>query len=106
MYARKLTMKLKANSAPEFARIVENEVLPLLRKQQGFLDQITFLVVPERKEALAISFWESKEDFEAYSRAGFPEVLKTLAKLVEGTPEAETLELSSSTFHKLAAKGA
>lgn len=106
MYTRKLTMKLKANSAPEFAGIVENEILPLLRKQQGFLDQITFLVAPERKEALAISFWETKENFEAYNRTGFPDVLKALAKVVEGTPEAGTLELSSSTFHKLAAKGA
>jgi hypothetical protein len=99
-------MKLKANSAPEFARLVENEILPLLRKQQGFLDQITFFVPPERKQALAISFWETKENFESYNRTGFPDVLKILAKVVEGTPEAETLELSSSTFHKLAAKGA
>ena len=106
MYTRKLTMKLKGNSAPEFASLVENEILPLLRRQQGFLDQITFFVAPERKEALAISFWETKENFEAYNRTGFPDVLKTLAKVVEGTPEAETLELSSSTFHKLAAKGA
>lgn len=106
MYTRKLTMKLKANSGPEFARIVENEVFPLLHKQQGFLDQITFFVGPERKEALAISFWETKENVEAYNRMGFPEVLKSLAKVVEGTPEAETLELCSSTFRKLAAKGA
>jgi heme-degrading monooxygenase HmoA len=98
-------MKLKANSAPEFARVIENEILPLLRKQHGFRDEITF-VAPERSEAVAISFWETKENAEAYNRTGYPEILKTLAKVVVGTPKVETFELSSSTLHKLAAKGA
>ena len=105
MYTRNVAMKLKANSAPEFARIIENEILPLLRKQQGFRDEITF-VAPERSEAVAISFWETKENAEAYNRTGYPEILKTLAKVIEGTPKVETFELSNSTLHKLAAKGA
>ena len=105
MYTRNVTMKLKANSAPEFARVIENEILPLLRKQQGFRDEITF-VAPERSEAVAISFWETKENAEAYNRTGYPEILKTLAKVIEGTPKVETFQLSNSTLHKLAAKGA
>jgi hypothetical protein len=104
MYTRHVTMKLKANSALEFARIIENEILPLLRKQQGFRDEITF-VAPERSEAVGISFWETKENAEAYNLTGYPEILKTLAQVVEGTPKVETFELSSSTLHKLAAKG-
>ncbi len=105
MHTRNVTMKLKANSAPEFARVIENEILPLLRKQQGFRDEIT-CVAPERSEAVAISFWETKENAEAYNRTGYPEILKTLAKVIEGTPKVETFELSNSTLHKLAAKGA
>jgi len=105
MYTRNVTMKLKANSAPEFASVIEKEILPLLRKQQGFRDEITF-VAPERSEAVAISLWETKENAEAYNRTGYPEILKTLAKVVEGTPKVETFELSNSTLHKLAAKGA
>ena len=105
MYTRNVTMKLKANSAPEFGRVIENEILPLLRKQQGFRDEITF-VAPERSDAVAISFWETKENAEAYNRTGYPEILKTLAKVIEGTPKVETFELSNSTLHKLAAKGA
>jgi len=98
-------MKLKPNSAAEFAGVIENEILPLLRKQQGFRDEITF-VAPERSEAVAISFWETKENAEAYNRTGYPEILKTLAKVIEGTPKVETFELSNSTLHKLAARGA
>jgi hypothetical protein len=103
MFTRNLTMKLKLNTAPEFTRLIENDVLPLLRKQPGFRDQITF-VAPERSEAVAISFWDTKENCETYNRTGYPEILKIVAKVVEGTPRVETFELSNSTLHKLAAK--
>ena len=103
MLIRHVTIKLKANVAPEFNRVIENEILPLLRKQPGFRDQITF-VAPERSEAVGISFWETQENCENYNRNGYPEVLKTLSKLVEGTPKVETFELSNSTLHRLAAK--
>jgi len=96
-------MKLKPNVAPEFNRVIENEILPLLRKQTGFRDEITF-VAPERSEAVAISIWETKENCENYNRTGYPEVLKIVSKFVEGTSKVDTFELTSSTLHKLAAK--
>ena len=102
MCTRNVTMKLKPNTAPEFKGLVENEILPLLRKQQGFRDEFTF-VAPERSEVLAISLWETKENAEAYNRAGYPEILKIVSKVVDGTPKVENFELSTSTLHKLAA---
>ena len=103
MFIRNVTLKLKPNTAPEFNRIMENEILPLLRKQPGFRDEITF-VAPERSEVVAISFWETKENCETYNQTGYPEVLKIVSKFVEGTPKVETFELLTSTLHKLAAK--
>ncbi|HZM87110.1 MAG TPA: hypothetical protein VFF31_11350 [Blastocatellia bacterium] len=103
MFTRLVSMKLKANVAPEFNRVIENEILPLLRKQTGFRDEITF-VAPERSEAVAISIWETKENCENYNRTGYPEVLKIVSKFVEGTSKVDTFELTSSTLHKLAAK--
>ena len=103
MFTRHVTLKLKANSAADFTNVIDNEVIPLLRKQNGFRDEIVF-VAPDRLEAVAISLWETKENAESYDRAGYQEVLKTLSKVVEGTPTVETFELSNSTLHKLAAK--
>jgi hypothetical protein len=103
MYARNVTLHLKANTAPEFTRTLEAEVLPMLRKQNGFKDEITF-VAPDRSEAVAISLWDRKESAEAYSRDTYPEVLKSLAKVVEGTPEVENFEVANSTCHKIAAR--
>jgi len=102
MYTRNVSMKLKANSAPEFTRTLEKEILPLLRKQKGFQDEISF-VAPERNEAVAISFWDKKENAEAYNREKYPEVLKALSKVVEGTPRVETFEVANSTSHEIAA---
>jgi len=91
-------MKLKANSVPEFTRTLEKEIIPLLRKQKGFQDEIN-LVSQERNEAVAISLWDKKESAEAYNREQYPEVLKTLSKTVEGVPRVETFEVANSTFH-------
>ena len=102
MYTRNVSMKLKVNSAPEFTRTLEKEILPLLRKQKGFKDEISF-VAPERNQAMAISFWEKKDQAEAYSRETYPAVLKALSKVVEGTPTVETFEVANSTSHEIAA---
>lgn len=99
MFTRHVSVQLKTGSAAEFNRLIENEILPLLRKQKGFRDEITF-VAPERSLALAVSFWDTKEDAEAYSRATYSDVLTTLTKLIEGTPKVETFEVANSTFHK------
>ena len=103
MFARNVTLHLKADKAAEFTRTLENDVLPMLRKQSGFKDEITFLT-PEGTEAVAISLWENKENAEAYSRDTYPAVLQTLERVVEGTPAVGSYEVSNSTFHKIASQ--
>jgi len=101
MYARNVTMRLKANTAGEFTQTLEKDVLPLLRKQNGFKDEISF-VASDRSEAVAISLWDRKENADAYVRDTYPQVLKSLTKVLEGTPRVEAYEVSNSTFHKIA----
>jgi heme-degrading monooxygenase HmoA len=102
MFGRQVTVKLKANSATELTRIAENEIIPILRKQKGFRGETT-LIAPERQEAIVNSFWDTKEDAEAYGRAAYPEVLKTLSNVIEGTPTIKNFEFANSTFHQAAA---
>jgi len=102
MFARNVTMRLKPNSVPEFTRTFENEILPLLRKQTGFQDEIA-LVVQGGNEAVGISLWDEKANAETYERGTYPQVLKALSKVVEGTSRVQTCEVSNSTFHKIAA---
>ncbi|MSO23081.1 MAG: hypothetical protein EXQ58_07490 [Acidobacteria bacterium] len=103
MFARNLHLHLKPNSVAEFTQTIEKEVIPLLRKQKGFQDEITF-VTSNGTEVVGISLWDEKQDAEAYDRCAYPAVLKALAEVSEGTPEVRTYEVSNSTFHKIAAK--
>ena len=103
MYARNVSISLKPNTAREFTRTFENDILPLLRKQNGFKDEITF-VAQSGNEALAISLWEKKEHAEAYSRDTYPKVLQSLTNVIDGTPRVASFEVSNSTFHKIASK--
>jgi hypothetical protein len=102
MYSRSVSFKLKAKSTAEFTQILEGELIPLLRRQKGFDDALT-LIAPERNEAVAISLWDKKEDAETYDRKTHPELLKTLARLIEGVPKVESFEVGNSTSHQIAA---
>src|SRR2546428_13981371 len=102
MYARNVTLHLKANTAPEFTRTLETDVLPLLRKQNGFKDEITF-VAPAGAEAIAIRLWDRKGNAEAYGRDTYPEVLKSPAKAIPGTPERLNYAVANSTCHRISA---
>jgi hypothetical protein len=102
MFGRQVTLKLKANSATELNRIAEAEILPILRKQKGFRDETTF-IAPERSEAIANSFWDTKADAEAYGSTAYSEVLKTLSTVIDGTPTVKTFEFASSTLLQVGA---
>jgi heme-degrading monooxygenase HmoA len=102
MYARRVSIDLKPNTKADFTNKLQAEILPLLRKQKGFLDEISF-VNTDGKEAFAVSLWDNKENAEAYNRGSYVEVTKILATLVDGTPQVQTYEVANSTFHKIAA---
>jgi hypothetical protein len=102
MFARRVYMHLKPNSVAELTQRLEKEIIPLLRKQKGFQDEITF-VAPSGTEAFGISLWDRVESAEAYNRGAYPEVTKLLATVVDGPPQVETFNVSNSTFHKIAA---
>ncbi|MEJ2311460.1 MAG: hypothetical protein P8Y10_07560 [Gemmatimonadales bacterium] len=102
MFARSVSMHLKPNTAGEFTRTLERDIVPMLRKQSGFADELTFLG-SNGTEAVAISLWDNQESADAYSRDTYAKVLKGLAKVVEGTPVVRTFEVSNSTFHRIAA---
>jgi hypothetical protein len=105
MFARRVSVVLQPNSVEEFTRTIKDEVLPLLRKQKGFKDEIAF-VASDGTEAGAISLWNQKENAATYYQTICPQVLEFLAKVIEGTPEIKTYEDSNPSYHKIAARAA
>jgi hypothetical protein len=101
MFARIVSVRLKSNMLSDYTRSFEKDILPLLHKQKGFKDEIT-LSNPSSLDVVAISLWENKANAEAYNTNTYPEVLKTFARLIDGTPKVKTFESVTSTFHHAA----
>jgi hypothetical protein len=102
MFARNVSFHLKSNMLADYTRSFDKDILPLLRKQNGFKDEITFSG-PGGNDVTAISLWDNKASADTYSNSSYPEVLKTMARFIEGTPTVHTTEVINSTFHKIAA---
>ena len=101
MFTRNVSIHLKSNMLSDYTRAFEKEVLPLLRKQNGFKDEITFASPGGGVDVIAISLWENKNDADTYNTNTYPQVLKTLARFIEGTPQVRTFDVVTSTLHKL-----
>jgi hypothetical protein len=99
MFARNVSFHLKSNMLSDYTRAFEKDVLPLLRKQNGFKDEIT-LAGPGGVDVTAISIWENKKDADNYTTNTYPQVLKTLARFIEGTPQVQTFDVVTSTIQK------
>jgi hypothetical protein len=97
MFARNVSFHLKSNMLSDYTRAFEKDVLPLLRKQNGFRDEITF-AGPGGVDVTAISLWENKKDADNYNASMYPQVLKTLARFIEGTPQVHTSDVVTSTL--------
>src|SRR6267154_6604680 len=98
MFARNVSIHLKSNMLSDYTQAFEKDVLPLLRRQKGFKDEITFADAGG-VDVTAISLWENKTDAEAYNTNIYPQVLKTLGRFIEGTPKVQTSDVVNSTFH-------
>jgi len=99
MYARNVSIHLKSNMLSDYSKSFEKEILPLLRKQNGFKDEIT-LAGSDGVDVTAISLWDNKNDADTYNTNTYPQVLKTLARFIEGTPQVHTFDVVTSTFQK------
>ena len=76
MFARNVSFHLKSNMLSDYTRTFDKDILPLLRRQNGFKDEITFSG-PGGIDVTAISLWENKASSDTYNTNTYPEVLKT-----------------------------
>ena len=100
MFARNVSIRLKPNTVNDFTQTLEKEVVPMLRKEAGFRDEIA-LVSDDGFRVTAISLWDSKDQADVYSRNTYPTVLKSFEKFIDGPPTVQTSKVLHSTSHKL-----
>ena len=103
MFSRIVTMRPKTDSIVQLTKMLDEQILPILRKQEGFRDEVC-LLSEDTSKAVIVSFWDRKEQAETYGRTVYPQILESVKKLLDETPVVRNYDVLSSTFHKLAEK--
>ena len=74
MFARILEIVPKMEKKEELIQFAKKEILPILRKQYGFLEILPFVPEVKNEKYVTITLWNGKKDFERYEREWFPKV--------------------------------
>jgi hypothetical protein len=102
MFARNISIHLKPNTLSDFTQAFEKDIVPILRNQAGFRDEIV-LAGEGTNNVNAISLWDTKEQADSYANTTYSEVLKALDKFLDGPPKVRVMIVANSTMHKLTA---
>jgi quinol monooxygenase YgiN len=78
MFARILEFVPKVEKKDELIRVIKNDVLPILKKQPGFLEILPFVPEDHVEKMVMISLWMEKKHAELYMREMFPKVEQIL----------------------------
>jgi heme-degrading monooxygenase HmoA len=103
MFTRLVEVNTKPGKAREVCSVIRDKVLPILKNQNGFVDEITLVSTSNPNRVIAMSFWKTKDDADRYSQQQFQTVTSLIRNQVEGDPTVDTFDLDTSTIHKIAA---
>jgi heme-degrading monooxygenase HmoA len=90
--ARSVRFDLAADKNEEFHTLFKNEVLPILRKQDGFKNE---LLLVQDQHVLAISVWNDMDSARKYESVAYPQLDKALRPVMSGKPTVETFKFDS-----------
>ena len=102
MFTRVVELTSKPGKSTQLADAINDKVLPILKKQKGFVDETVFVSDKDDNRVLAQGFWKTKEDAEEYQRAEYQKVHETIRHLLESEPVIRTFNVHSSTNLRIA----
>ncbi len=94
-YVRNVEFQIKAGKTPEFRKMFNDDVLPVLKQQAGFKHE---LAMTNGAHAVGISVWKDQTSADEYQTKVYPEVLKKLTPILEGAPRVKGFELAATTL--------
>jgi heme-degrading monooxygenase HmoA len=106
MFTRAVELTSKPGKANELSNTINENVLPILRKQNGFVDEMILNSDAEPNKVLALSFWNTKEDAERYHREQYKNVHESVRHLLQADPNIRTFDVHTSTGQKIPAERA
>jgi quinol monooxygenase YgiN len=78
MFARIVEFTAKLEKKEEFVKVIRNEVLPILKKQTGFMEILPFFPETKNEKVVVVSLWMEQKYAERYEREAFPKVEEIL----------------------------
>ncbi len=78
MFARIVEFIPRAEKKQELVKVIRNEVLPILKKQSGFMELLPFFPEIKNEKVIAVTLWTEKVNAERYGREVFPKVEEIL----------------------------
>ncbi|MEP6591834.1 MAG: hypothetical protein ABJC19_11680 [Gemmatimonadota bacterium] len=90
--ARTVRFDLVKGKRADFTKLFNSEVLPTLKKQDGFKNEV--LLVQE-DHVLGISMWNSPEALKSYETSTYPAIERMLSPVLHGKPTIETYALAA-----------
>jgi heme-degrading monooxygenase HmoA len=90
--ARSVRFDIAADKNEEFHTLFRNEILPTLKKQEGFKDE---LLLVKDQHVLAISVWNDMDSARKYETATYPQLDKALRPVMNGKATVETFKYDS-----------
>jgi heme-degrading monooxygenase HmoA len=90
--ARSVRFDIATNKNEEFKTLFKNEILPTLKKQEGFKDE---LLLVKDQHVLAISVWDDMDSARKYETVTYPQLDRKLRPVMAGNPTVETFKYDS-----------
>ena len=103
MFTRIVELNTKPGKNKQLSDTINDKVLPILKKQKGFVDETVLVSDKEDNQVLSLSFWKTKEDAEEYHRAEYQKIKEMVQHLLEAEPMIRTFDVHSSTTHRISA---
>lgn len=103
MFTRVVEITAKAGKSRELATTLNEKIVPILKKQRGFVDEIVLLSDSDPSRVFAMSFWNMKDDADRYNREEYPKIHDSLRYLLETDPIVRTFDVHTFVGQKIAA---
>ncbi len=102
MFSRIINCTVDPARVEEFRTAVNNEFLPRIQSQPGFVDNIESLDATTGQFS-CVTLWKTASDVERYDKGLFQEVAAAITPLLQGPPTVQTLPVENSSAHSVRA---
>ena len=102
MFARTVECQAKRGQSEEMNTRVNNDVVPTLQKQPGFVEFLALSDKSDPERVLCISLWNTREDADKHQREHYDVITSLLTPFLESSPTLGTFTVNASTAHRIA----